>query len=165
VFVEALLFSKWNNVRISVILCVFCFFSFAGAPLLVLVVKLPWLNSWYRTCTARVFRSDSPGEAAQWLARSIRERWGVLWCHSFAFNASRRLSTLVSMLELSLPLPVLLLLRVGGLLRLTTRAILACINWGTRRIVSRSRFETATTQMRIKSFNTSRTFLPYCKNL
>jgi hypothetical protein len=24
-------------------------------------------------CTARVFRSDSPGEAAQWLARSIRE--------------------------------------------------------------------------------------------
>jgi hypothetical protein len=23
-------------------------------------------------CTARVFRSDSPGEAAQWLARSIR---------------------------------------------------------------------------------------------
>jgi hypothetical protein len=30
-------------------------------------------------CTARVFRSDSPGEAAQWLAKSIRERWGVLW--------------------------------------------------------------------------------------
>jgi hypothetical protein len=25
------------------------------------------------SCTARVFRSDSPGEAAQWLARSIRE--------------------------------------------------------------------------------------------
>jgi hypothetical protein len=30
-------------------------------------------------CTARVFRSDSPGKAAQWLARSIRESWGVLW--------------------------------------------------------------------------------------
>jgi hypothetical protein len=26
------------------------------------------------TITARVFRSDSPGKAAQWLARSIRER-------------------------------------------------------------------------------------------
>jgi hypothetical protein len=24
-------------------------------------------------CTGRVFRSDSPGKAAQWLARSIRE--------------------------------------------------------------------------------------------
>jgi hypothetical protein len=30
-------------------------------------------------CTARVFRRDSPGKAAQWLARSIRESWGVLW--------------------------------------------------------------------------------------
>jgi hypothetical protein len=54
--------------------------------------------------------------------------------HSFAFSASRRLkfsyrsilpctafpSTLVSMLELSPPLPVLLLLRVGGLSRLNT---------------------------------------------
>jgi hypothetical protein len=59
---------------------------------------------------------------------------------SFAFRASRRLkfsyksienactalpSTLVSMLELSPPLPVLLLLRVGGLSLLTTRAILS----------------------------------------
>jgi hypothetical protein len=43
--------------------------------------------------------------------------------HSFAFSASRRLSTLVSMLELSPPLPVLLLLRVGGLSRLNTRAV------------------------------------------
>jgi hypothetical protein len=57
--------------------------------------------------------------------------------HSFAFRASRRLkfsyksilpctafpSTLVSMLELSPPLPVLLLLRIGGLSRLNTRAI------------------------------------------
>jgi hypothetical protein len=58
--------------------------------------------------------------------------------HSFAFGASRRLkfsyksienactafpSTLVSMLELSPPLPVLLPLRVGGLSRLNTRAI------------------------------------------
>jgi hypothetical protein len=56
--------------------------------------------------------------------------------HSFAFSASRRLtfsyksilpctafpSTLVRMLELSQPLPVLLLLRVGGLSRLNTRA-------------------------------------------
>jgi hypothetical protein len=30
-------------------------------------------------CTARVFRRDSPGKAAQWLARSIRESWWVLW--------------------------------------------------------------------------------------
>jgi hypothetical protein len=29
--------------------------------------------------TARVFRRDSLGKAAQWLARSIRESWGVLW--------------------------------------------------------------------------------------
>jgi hypothetical protein len=29
--------------------------------------------------TTRVFRRDSPGKAAQWLARSIRESWGVLW--------------------------------------------------------------------------------------
>jgi hypothetical protein len=57
--------------------------------------------------------------------------------HSFAFSASRHLklsyksilpctafpSTLVSMLELSLPLPVLLLLHVGGLSRLNTRAL------------------------------------------
>jgi hypothetical protein len=39
---------------------------------------------------------------------------------SLAFNASRHLSTLVSMLELSPPLPVLLLLRVGGLSRLNS---------------------------------------------
>jgi hypothetical protein len=34
------------------------------------------LNFSYKSilpCTARVFRSDSPGEVAQWLARSIRE--------------------------------------------------------------------------------------------
>jgi hypothetical protein len=43
--------------------------------------------------------------------------------HSFAFSASRHLSILVSMLELSPPLPVLLLLRVGGLSRLNTRAV------------------------------------------
>jgi hypothetical protein len=57
--------------------------------------------------------------------------------HSFAFSASRRLkfsyksilpctafpSTLASMLELSLPLPVLLLLRVGGLSRLNTARV------------------------------------------
>jgi hypothetical protein len=59
--------------------------------------------------------------------------------HSFAFSASRRLkfsyksilpctafpSTLVSMLELSPPVPVLLLLRVGGLSRLNTRALVS----------------------------------------
>jgi hypothetical protein len=59
--------------------------------------------------------------------------------HSFAFRESRRHdfsyksienactafpSTLLSMLELSPPLPVLLLLHVGGLSRLNTRAIL-----------------------------------------
>jgi hypothetical protein len=27
----------------------------------------------------QVFRRDSPGKAAQWLARPIRESWGVLW--------------------------------------------------------------------------------------
>jgi hypothetical protein len=57
--------------------------------------------------------------------------------HSYAFRASRRLKfsyksilpctafpcTLVSMLELSPPLPSLLLLPVGGLSRLNTRAI------------------------------------------
>jgi hypothetical protein len=40
--------------------------------------------------------------------------------HSFAFNASGHLSILVSMLDLSPPLPVFLLLRVGGLSRLNT---------------------------------------------
>jgi hypothetical protein len=43
--------------------------------------------------------------------------------HSCAFNASRRLSILVSMLDLSPPLPVFLLLRVGGLSRINTRAV------------------------------------------
>jgi hypothetical protein len=57
--------------------------------------------------------------------------------HSFPFRASRRLkfshnsilpctafpSTLVSMLELSPPLPILLLPRVGGLSALSTRAV------------------------------------------
>jgi hypothetical protein len=43
--------------------------------------------------------------------------------HSFAFNARRHLSILVSMLDLSPPLPVFLLLRVGGLSRLNTRAV------------------------------------------
>jgi hypothetical protein len=32
-----------------------------------------------KVSTVRVFRRDSPGKAAQWLARSIRESWGVLW--------------------------------------------------------------------------------------
>jgi hypothetical protein len=62
---------------------------------------------------------------------------GVVISHSFAFSASRRLkfsynsilpctafpSTLVSMLEFSLPIPVLLLLRVGGLSRLNTARV------------------------------------------
>jgi hypothetical protein len=43
--------------------------------------------------------------------------------HLFPFSASRRLSTLVRMLELSPPLLVLLLLRVGGLSRLNTLAL------------------------------------------
>jgi hypothetical protein len=45
--------------------------------------------------------------------------------HSFAFSPNRHLSTLVSMLELSPPLPVLLLLRVGGLSLPNTRALLS----------------------------------------
>jgi hypothetical protein len=62
--------------------------------------------------------------------------------HSFAFSASRRLefgyksilpctafpATLVSMLELSPPLPILLLPRVGGLSALSTRAVSYCWN-------------------------------------
>jgi hypothetical protein len=43
--------------------------------------------------------------------------------HPFAFDASRYLSILVSMLDLSPPLPVFLLLRVGGLSRLNTLAV------------------------------------------
>jgi hypothetical protein len=62
---------------------------------------------------------------------------------SFTFSASRRLkfssilpctafpSTLVSMLELSPPLPILLLPRVGGLSALSTRAVLAAVLSGT----------------------------------
>jgi hypothetical protein len=38
---------------------------------------LPWAS--YRNGIAPVFISDSPGKTAQWLARSIRESWGVLW--------------------------------------------------------------------------------------
>jgi hypothetical protein len=64
---------------------------------------------------------------------------GVVISHSFAFRANRRLKfsyksientctafpfTLVNMLELSPPLPSLLLLCIGGLSRLNTRAIL-----------------------------------------
>jgi hypothetical protein len=66
-----------------------------------------------------------------------RKLRGVVTSHSFAFSASRRLkfsyksilpctafpSTLVSMLELSPPLPILLLPRVGGLSALSTRAV------------------------------------------
>jgi hypothetical protein len=91
--------------------------------------------------TARVFRSDSRGKAAQWLATSIRESWGVLWlvirllsvradvssCYKSIFPCTAFPSTLVSMLELSSPLPVLLLLRVGGLSRLNTRALIHVI--------------------------------------
>jgi hypothetical protein len=71
------------------------------------------------------------GQVHSWKLR------GVVISHSFAFRASRRLnfsyksilpctaflSTFVNMLQLSPPLPVLLLLRVGGLSRLNTRAI------------------------------------------
>jgi hypothetical protein len=72
---------------------------------------------------------------------------GCCVSHSFAFSVSRRLklsyksilpctafhSTLVSMLELSPPLPVLLLLRVGGLSRLNTARVTVqeklCSGW------------------------------------
>jgi hypothetical protein len=72
------------------------------------------------------------GQVDSWKLR------GVVISHSFAFSASRRLnfsyrsienactafpSTLVCMLELSPPLPWLLLLRVGGLSRLNARTI------------------------------------------
>jgi hypothetical protein len=57
------------------------------------------------------------GQVHSWKLR------GVVISHSFAFSASRRLSTLVSILDLSPPLPVFLL-RVRGLSRLNTRAVL-----------------------------------------
>jgi hypothetical protein len=58
---------------------------------------------------------------------------GVVINHSFENACTAFPSTLVSMLELSPPLPVLLLLRVRGLSRLNTRAIqmdLGQIGWG-----------------------------------
>jgi hypothetical protein len=73
--------------------------------------------------TARIFRSDSSGEAVQWLAIHPWKLRSVVITHSFAFSASRHLSTLVSMLELSPSLPSLLLLRVGGLSHLNTRSV------------------------------------------
>jgi hypothetical protein len=39
--------------------------------------QINWLP--FKFSTAQVFTSDIPGKAAQWLARSIRESWGVLW--------------------------------------------------------------------------------------
>jgi hypothetical protein len=89
--------------------------------------------------SARAFRSDSSGKSCAVVGQvhSWKLR-GVVISHSFALSASRRVqfsfksienactafpSTLVSMLELSPPLPVLLLLRVGGLSRLNTRAL------------------------------------------
>jgi hypothetical protein len=88
--------------------------------------------------TAWIFRHDSPGKAAQWLQVHSWKLRRVVISHSFAFRASRHLkfcyksienactafpSTLVSLLELSPSLPILLLLRVGGLSHLNTRAI------------------------------------------
>jgi hypothetical protein len=97
-------------------------------------------RSWYIAAwisTAWVLGSDSPGKVAQWLARSIRESCGGLWlvirllsvradvssCYRSILPCTAFPSTLVSMLELSTPLPVLLLLRVGGLSLLNTRAV------------------------------------------
>jgi hypothetical protein len=75
-----LLFRKWFSA------CITCSLS----PLAVarwLDKATTWHVTWTRLCsvstyegvTARVFRSDSPGKAAQWLARSVHESWGVLW--------------------------------------------------------------------------------------
>jgi hypothetical protein len=86
-----------------------------------------------KACTARVFRSHSSGKTAQWLARSIRDSWGVLWLVirllsvradvSSSVSCTAFPSTLVNMLELSPPLLVLLLLRVGGLSRRNTARV------------------------------------------
>jgi hypothetical protein len=92
--------------------------------------------------TARVFRSDSPGKSCAVVGQvhSWKLR-GVVISHSFnsvradvsssVINACTAFpSTLVSMLELSPPLPVLLLLHIGGLSRLNTRALatwLTCV--------------------------------------
>jgi hypothetical protein len=76
--------------------------------------------------TAGVFRRSCAvvGQVHSWKLR------GVVISHSFAFSASRRFYTLVSMLELSPPQPVLLLLRVGGLSRLNTRAVMSWYRGG-----------------------------------
>jgi hypothetical protein len=56
---------------------------------------IPYLFTIHINSTALVFRSDNPGKAAQWLARSIREILrDVVISHSFAFSASRRLKLL-----------------------------------------------------------------------
>jgi hypothetical protein len=98
-----------------------------------------WYNSGILTWQSRK-SCAVVGQVHSWKLR------GVVISHSFAFRESRRLdfsyksienactafpSTLVSMLELSPPLLSLLLLRVGGLSSLNTRAILV---WGNLQI-------------------------------
>jgi hypothetical protein len=89
--------------------------------------------------TVVVLRADSPGKVAQWFAESIPESWGVLWLVISFLSGQADVSssvitviihpctafpsTLVSMLELSPPLTILLLPRVGGLSALSTRAV------------------------------------------
>jgi hypothetical protein len=55
----------------------FCIFSHLTHTAILDLTVL--MSSELTVHTARVFRRDSPGRDEQWLARSIRESWGVLW--------------------------------------------------------------------------------------
>jgi hypothetical protein len=106
--------------------------SFTGNPLVCVEVY-----------TARVFSRDSPGKVAQWTGRPIRESWGVLWLVIRSLSVRTDVSSSVrsilpcterlcciplhtcSMLELSPPLPIILLLRVAGLSGLNTIIVLS----------------------------------------
>jgi hypothetical protein len=71
-----------------------------------------------------VLRADSPGKAAQWFTESIPESWGVLWLVIRFFPGRADISPSLSACWISPPpLPVFLLLRVGGLSRLNTPAV------------------------------------------
>jgi hypothetical protein len=96
-----------------------------------------WRMPGWRWSTARVFSRDSPWKVARWTGRPIHEIWGVLWLvirllsvRADVSSSVRSIlvqndctafpSTLVSMLELSPPLPILPLLRVARLSGLNT---------------------------------------------
>jgi hypothetical protein len=60
--------------------------------------------------TARVFSCDSPEKAAQWMGRSIRESWGVLWLVIRLFSVQADVSSSVkSILSCTVNLKILTL--------------------------------------------------------